>query len=368
MRRSAHFAVITVAAALAGCGFTPKAEMTGTATGAANSSGHITGTGNSTGTGASSGGGGSPGGSSNLDNNCGAVSHGATMQPPDILIVQDKSGSMNQLADGTSCGNMCATTGKWAQMTTALKAVTAMTDTTVNWGLKFFATSNSGCTVNNGAEVPVAPKTAAAIATAINGATPGSSTPTTAAMNAAVTYMKTLTDTNPKYILLATDGLPNCAAGGGTNTDDSPAAIASVMAAATAGFPTFVVGIGSTMADATLTSMANAGGVPQMGGATAFYQVNDTAQLETALGSIIGVASSCVFNIGTAPNNMTSVNSINVYGNDGTNNIAIPHDASNGYEYSNADHTQITLYGTACDAVTSGAYKSVSVTFICIVT
>jgi hypothetical protein len=366
MRRSAHFAVITVAAALAGCGFTPKAEMTGGATGAANSSGHITGTGNSTGAGASSGGGGTPG-SSNLDVNCGAVSHGAAMLPPDILIVQDKSGSMNQLADGTSCGNMCATTGKWAQMTAAIKSVTAMTDTTVNWGLKFFATSNSGCTVNNGAEVPVAPMSAGAIATAINGAAPGSSTPTRAAMDAAVAYMKTLTDMNPKYILLATDGLPNCAANGGNNADDSPAAIASVMAAATAGFPTFVVGIGSTMADATLTSMANAGGVPQVGGATTFYQVNDTAQLETALGAILGVASSCVFNIGTAPNSSTSVNSINVFGSDGTTNTQIAHDATNGYEYSNADHTQITLYGTACDAVTSGAYKSVSVTFICIV-
>jgi hypothetical protein len=362
MRRSAHFAFITVAAALAGCGFTPKAEMTGGSTGAANSSGHITGTGNSTGAGASSGGGGSPG-SSNLDVNCGSVTHGAQMQPPDILIVQDKSGSMNQLADGTSCGNMCATTGKWAQMTAAIKSVTAMTDTTVNWGLKFFATSNSGCTVNNGAEVPVAPMTAAAIATAINGAAPGSSTPTTAAMNAAVAYMKTLTDTNPKYIMLATDGLPNCAAGGNNQTDDSPAAIASVAAAAAAGFPTFVVGIGSTMADATLTSMANAGGVPQMGAATTFYQVNDTAQLETALGAILGVASSCVFNIGAAPNSSTSVNAIDVQG-DGTK---INQDPTNGWDYSNADHTQITLYGTSCAAVTAGTIKNVSVTFRCIV-
>jgi hypothetical protein len=109
--------------------------------------------------------------------------------------------------------------------------------------------------------------------------------------------------------------------------------------------------------------MAINGGGPQMGAATSFYQVTDTASLETALGAILGVASSCVFNIGTAPNSMTSVNAINVFG-DGQ---PIAHDASNGWEYSNTDHTQITLYGTTCDAVTAGSIKAVSVTFICIV-
>ena len=49
MRRFATGLFSIAWAALGGCGFTPKAELTGSSTGAANSSGHLTGTGNSTG-------------------------------------------------------------------------------------------------------------------------------------------------------------------------------------------------------------------------------------------------------------------------------------------------------------------------------
>ena len=72
----------------------------------------------------------------------------------------------------------------------------------------------------------------------------GSSTPTRAAENAAVTYLtQRLTDPNPKFIVLATDGQPNCPAIGQHVTDDAPGAVTAVTTAKTAGFPTFVVGI-----------------------------------------------------------------------------------------------------------------------------
>src|SRR4029079_6306851 len=45
-------------------------------------------------------------GSSNPDANCAAINQGATRLPPDILIVQDKSGSMDESDDGT-CASMC---------------------------------------------------------------------------------------------------------------------------------------------------------------------------------------------------------------------------------------------------------------------
>jgi hypothetical protein len=384
-----HVAVFVAgfSGALAGCGFAggkpavlpPQDAATGGNSGAAgtgNSGGaqntdggagrggnlgsagsYVTGNGNDGGDGPTFG--------SNPDSNCGAMSRGAKMVPPDILIVQDRSLSMNQNADGSSCGTTCATTGKWAQMTAALNAVASLTDTTVNWGLKFFASGNSGCTVNNAPEVPVAPMSATAIASAIGGVTPGSNTPTRAAMDAAVAYMQTLTDPNPKYILLATDGMPNCpAAGGNAMTDDSPAAIASVAAAATAGFPTFIVGIGSTMADATLNSMATAGGVPQVGAATSFYQVNDTAQLETVLQTIVGSVASCTFNLGTAPNSFTSNMAIDVFG-DGTK---IPKDPTmtDGWNYIGTGD-QIQVYGPTCDKILSGAIKEVTVTYQCII-
>jgi hypothetical protein len=369
MRRSAHLLAVTAAAGIAvswaGCGFTPKAEMTGGGTGAANTSGTLTGTGNSTGAGATSGGGGSPGGNSNPDVNCGIFMQGAQMVPPDILIVQDKSGSMNDQADGTTCNGGCGANSKWSQTTTALNMVIGMTDTTVNWGLKFFATSNSGCNVSTTAEVPVGPMNAAAIMTAIGRAAPGSSTPTRVAMQNAVTIMQGVTDTNPKYLLLATDGLPNCAPGGATNADDSPGAIQAVADALTAGFPTFVVGIGNTMGTTTLNSMAMAGGRPQQGAATSFYQVNDTASLVTALQAIVGSVASCVFNLGTPPNSMTSNSAIDVYGD----NTKIPKDTTNtnGWNYIGGGTSQIQIFGPTCDAIMAGTVKNVQITYICIV-
>ena len=364
MRRFATGLFSIAWAALGGCGFTPKAELTGSSTGAANSSGHLTGTGNSTGAGATSGGGGSPG-SANKDVNCGTFMQPAQKVPPDILIVQDKSGSMNDQADGTTCNGGCGANSKWSQTTTALNMVIGMTDTTVNWGLKFFATSNTGCNVSTTAEVPVGPNNANAIMTAIGRAGPGSSTPTRVAVQNAVTIMQGVTDTNPKYLLLATDGLPTCMPGNGsTQADDSPGAIAAVAAALAAGFPTFVVGIGNTMGTATLNSMAMAGGKPQMGAATSFYQVNDTASLVAALGTILGSTATCIFNLGAPPNGMTSNSAIDVYGD----NTLIKQDMThtNGWDYSMGT-SQITVYGPTCDAIKAGTIKDVLIAYICIV-
>ena len=58
----------------------------------------------------------------------------------------------------------------------------------------------------------MAANNATAVVNAINMTTDeGNGTPTGDAINASVTYLKTLTSTKPKYILLATDGEPSCA-------------------------------------------------------------------------------------------------------------------------------------------------------------
>ena len=110
-------------------------------------------------------------------------------------------------------------------------------------------------------------------------------------MNSAVQYMNGLTDPNPKYLLLATDGEPNCAAGAASIGDERRAgAESAVTAALTAGFPTFVVGI-ATSTDAAATNALNAmavnGGEAQAGAATQYYAVTDTAGLETVFAQII---------------------------------------------------------------------------------
>lgn len=353
----------------AGCAFTPDPTQSSALSGAGGNHSPI-------GLGGNLGGGGHAGsdGNSNPDANCAAVNQGATRLPPDILIVQDKSGSMDDSADG-KCTSNCGTKSKWSQVTAALNQVVGMTDTSVNWGLKFFS-DNGHCAANGAPVVSIGAGNAGAISTAIGNTKPGGNTPTRDAVATGAAYLMGVTDTNPKYLLLATDGLPNCPAGCSltnpssacTMTDnpaEDKAATDAVAAAAAAGIPTFVIGVGMTGADATLNAMAVAGGVPQTGAATSFYSVTDTASLVTALNAILGRVASCKFDIGTAPNSMTSVDYIDVYG-DGT---AISRDTNhaNGWDYTNSSHTAIEVYGPKCDAIEAGTIKTVTVTFRCII-
>ena len=152
---------------------------------------------------------------------CGAFDKPSLKLPPDILIVLDVSGSMDQDAMNAMCSGGCGATSKWALMTPAINTVVQQTETEVNWGLKFFADMGTTCGVAaNTVAVNVAPMNAAMVAAAITGRTSanggvagnGSRTPTRAGENAAVTYLSGLADTNPKFIVLAMDGSPNCPA------------------------------------------------------------------------------------------------------------------------------------------------------------
>lgn len=305
-------------------------------------------------------------GMSNPDMNCAAVNQGAVPQPPDILILLDRSGSMEWNADA-SCMRNCGVNSRWRQVTDALNQVVPLTDTTVNWGLKFFGSSNS-CNVTAAPEVGIATGNGQMIMTRIGNTTTGSPTPTRLGVNAGAAYMATLTDTNPKYLLLATDGEPTCnpdLPASNMNDSDAAGAQQAVTDALNLGFKTFVIGIGDTMGAATLNQMAINGGVPQTGAATSFYQVTDTASLVATLQTILGRVGSCQFDIGAAPNPMTSNDLIDVFG-DG---MAIPRDTTHvdGWDYTNAAHTQIEVYGPRCDAVKAGTTMNVTVTFRCII-
>lgn len=122
----------------------------------------------------------------------------------------------------------------------------------------------------------VGPGNGTAIANAIAATGPGGNTPTRDAITNGGSYLAGLTDTNPKYLLLATDGLPNCPVGcsgmarpsSSCTMTDNPtedmAAEQAVLAAAAHGFKTFVIGIGNvSTAVATLDAMAVGGGEAQ---------------------------------------------------------------------------------------------------------
>src|SRR5262245_38642130 len=140
MLNRSSFLAVGFGIIIAGCAFSPEDTPGGGGHGGvvlAGTAGVGHG-GSGTGTGGS--------GTSSPDANCAAVNQGATRLPPDILIIQDKSGSMRDSADG-SCTSNCGSNSKWSQVTAALNQVVGMTDMNVNWGLKFFS-DNGHCGAN----------------------------------------------------------------------------------------------------------------------------------------------------------------------------------------------------------------------------
>jgi hypothetical protein len=364
---------------LVGCGFSPgmpgeslpgSAASSGSGTGTGTGGGGVTGSG---GVGLSGGGGVSAtsGGGGDVGMGTGGVSCGQSSvqvmpEPPDILILQDRSLSMTMDPSGKNCNGTSTTCSKWSQVSTAVVAVVnSPAGASVNWGLKFFGNDKSTtCGIQDGAAVDIAPAatSAPAITTSFGATTPQTATPTTAALNSAVKYLQSVTDTNPKFILLATDGLPTCGAGGATS-DDSTNAEAAVTAAVAAGFKVFVVGIGDTMGDATLNIMAMNGGEPQVGAATSFYSVSDTTSLETALTNIIGLVASCTIPLTGVPANLTNV-AVSVDDSSG-NPTKVPEDPANGWSYTDTTMTTIQLNGSYCDSIKSGTYSNIQFVYSC---
>jgi hypothetical protein len=363
-RLSALVVGSVVVSALGGCTFSPGAAGSGIGpAGGAGSTGSsgVTGRGGSTGTGTGNS---SAGGDIGQDaGDCGQSNHGAMKTPGDLLLIQDKSGSMNNdFQDQNNCaGAMC----KWPTMTMALNQVIAQTQASINWGLKFFANNNT-CQVNAGVAIAPAPNNAAAIATLIGNTNPGGNTPTRAAVETGTAYMRTFNSPNPKYILLATDGQPNCNPdpnNGGNGVADDAGAIAAVANAYAggSGIPVFVVGIGNlAMSVQTLNSMATMGGKAQPADAMGrvYFPADNQAQLIAALNTISGQVLSCNFMLDSAPPVPSNILVRS------QNNTVIPKDPTNGWSYG-PGNLSIVINGTYCDQIKAGTITSVGTIYGC---
>jgi hypothetical protein len=280
--------------------------------------------------------------------------------PPEILLVLDRSSSMNRMPVGAPVGSMATL---WTDALGAVDEVVKATQTGVQWGLKMFP-APTGCMVADGAEVGIAPNNydmviGKAKMTGTNDTVVGmSGTPTDTAMTKATSYLQGLPSKNPKYIVLATDGQPTCAAGASAGLATAgPAAIASIKAAVAAGYKTYVVGIAIEGSVATLNEMADAGGVPRTDPANRFYPVANRADLTTALNVITGQVSNCIFPLTKAPPDKQSV-AVKVDGE------RVPPGMTEGWSYTSDAAMAIQLNGTWCERVKTKA-GDVSIVFGC---
>ncbi|HYQ02212.1 MAG TPA: vWA domain-containing protein [Polyangiaceae bacterium] len=286
-------------------------------------------------------------------------------QPAEILLLLDRSGSMKEKPSGSTGSD-----SKWNLVVPAVNEVVTATDASISWGLKAFPEGEGNeCTaasVTSDVPVPIAPSNAAAVTGQVMILTPeGNGTPTGDAINAAVSYLKGLTDANPKFILLATDGEPSCGSSSGGSTNARTYAVQAVTDAASAGIKTVVVGVATTKSSATqaLNDMANAGKMPQISAdpaAPKYYLASTKDELVQALVKITGQVSNCVFDLTTKPPDPSNI-AVEVDGQ------KAPHDTthSNGWDYLGSDYSQVEVFGTWCEGIKSATANSVNFVLGC---
>jgi hypothetical protein len=225
------------------------------------------------------------------------------------------------------------------------------------WGIVFFP--NDGlCGAANTPDVAVGNNTQSQIQSSLAGHSPGGATPTQAAVRAATSYLMGLQDANPKFIVLATDGAPNCSGGGLGGADDAGAEQA-VTDAKNMGINTFVIGISAdSMADTVLNQMAMNGGEARTS-APYYYSVQNQTDFVNAIAAITGTVVTCTFPLQMPPPYPDRVTIVG-------NGMTIPRDTThmNGWDFG-AGNMSITFYGQYCQQLQQGVIVTVQAIFGC---
>jgi hypothetical protein len=184
---------------------------------------------------------------------CGATAIPTERLPGSLLLVFDRSGSMNNPPGGGSSGPTM-----WTLSVDAINSVMESLSDDLGAGLLLFPGSAS-CGVNATPEVPVGPlsSTRAAIRSALSSASPsGGTTPLYEASRRGYRYLDTLDPRGQRGIVVVTDGGENCDDG------NRRAFLAQVEEERTRnGYLTYAVGL--TVSNNDLSTMAFNGGTPR---------------------------------------------------------------------------------------------------------
>ena len=271
----------------------------------------------------------------------------------EVYLVIDRSGSMSQP------GSNPALT-KWQELNSAVDTALTQYEGAIEFGLLMYPTGEECAT--SGPQVKFDLNNRLGIMAELAAAVPAGGTPTGAALNNAAASLTALgAADSPKFVILATDGGPNCNYGldvnpcsctyasspdycctnypqaciwGSNCLDDQGALDIITDLHANQAIDTFVIGLpGTAEYESLLNAMAVAGGRPQ-GGSTQYYAATSPAELLAALQAIAVSVISCQIELQEAPQYPDGVK---VY----IDGVEVPRDGThqNGWDYTDGTHT-----------------------------
>lgn len=330
---------------------------------------------------------------------CGNQIIPAAQKRPNLYFVLDRSGSMADTLEGSIYN-------KYVNSRLALRDLLLAVGHRVQYGAAVFpdpGTSPAGCAP--GAEVfptrPGDPPSYAAqgqigpvlssLLARLAKYSPDGGTPVSSTLDALTPTLLGLE--GDTYVILATDGAPNCNIQASCGADecmlnltgttlgtqkcdasfnccdpanvqdgqlqcvDGSASVAAVQKLADAGVKTYVIGMpGSELYASVLDSLAVAGGEARPG-SPRYYPVKNTSDLGNTLKQIgVDVAISCDISLDSAP---PDPDLVNVY----FDQKLVPSDPVDGWVWT--DSTSIQIRGPACNELLSGAVLQVQVVAGC---
>jgi hypothetical protein len=310
--------------------------------------------GNNTGTGIG-GDGDAPGTSGDGDapsNVCQEFAVNATPTTPDMLIVLDRSQSMEVF-------------GRWDPSVAATRSVTQKFDNAIHFGLMVFPDDAAGADdvcATGAVKVPVGANQAQAIGAVLDQTLPDGGTPTSSSLDEAYKQLHADEAPNPdapptsKFVLLVTDGQPTCPNGNGLR-DASPEELAADRALTVtaidklkaAGINTYVIGYQTTDFQQAMDEFASHGGTDKA------FAVENQDTLTQAFEQISGTVVSCSYKLDKAPEDPSYVQ---VKLDDKQVNL----NDANGWTIK--DRT-VTIQGSACKTLQDGKDHQLSVQVLC---